>query len=383
MGARVGNSHVTSHPKYTISAFSAILQDCVAARYSPIPTRIQGLPDSISPDKSPRNFKEAMARDDKVEWMAAYQAEYQGFKDRDALMIARPPTGTKILTKILNVQFIKRKARVCVRGDLQTEGEDYFQQDLYSPTLKATETRLIAAIAAQHGAQLFKTDCKQAFLYGELDDAQIYIRPPDWWPEKLPEGHALLLLKAIYGTKQAARKWHTRISGWLVDHHYEPANSEQTIFVKKDGKDFIIHGLFVDDMQHASTSEKLWQEFLTLYSRDFEITGGDLMKDFLGLEIVHINSEIHLHMDSYVQSVIYEWKHNCGKMLQPKSFPAAPNHNLTKEDCSTGPNPDAKHYRSCVMKLMYVAQSVRFDICFAVCQLSKFCSNPGPTHKAA
>ena len=36
MGTRVGNSHVTSHLKCTISAFSAILQDCVAARYSPI-----------------------------------------------------------------------------------------------------------------------------------------------------------------------------------------------------------------------------------------------------------------------------------------------------------------------------------------------------------
>ena len=71
----------------------------------------------------------------------------------------------------------------------------------------------------------------------------------------------------------SVQKWHTHISGWLVDHHYEPANSEQTIFVKKDGKDFIIHSLFVDDMQHASTSEKkLWQEFLTLFSRDFEIT---------------------------------------------------------------------------------------------------------------
>ena len=64
------------------------------------------------------------------------------------------------------------------------------------------------------------------------------------------------------------------------------------------------------------------------------------MKDFLGLEIVHINSEIHLHMDSYVQTVIDEWKHNCGKMLQPKSLPAVPNHYLTKEYCYTGPNPD-------------------------------------------
>ena len=65
---------------------------------------------------------------------------------------------------------------MCVRGDQQVEGEDYFQQDLYVPTLKATEARLIAAIAAQYGAKLIKTDCKQAFLYGDMDDGPpIYI----------------------------------------------------------------------------------------------------------------------------------------------------------------------------------------------------------------
>ncbi len=49
---------------------------------------------------------------------------------------------------------------MCVRGDQQVEGEDFFQQDLYAPSLKAQEARLIIAIAAQHGAKLYKTDGK-------------------------------------------------------------------------------------------------------------------------------------------------------------------------------------------------------------------------------
>ena len=70
--------------------------------------------------------------------------------------------------------------------------------------MKAQEARLIAAIAAQHGTKLYKTDCKQAFLYGDMDDVEIYIKKPDWWPEAIPDGHTLLLCKSIYGTKQAA-----------------------------------------------------------------------------------------------------------------------------------------------------------------------------------
>jgi hypothetical protein len=49
-------------------------------------------------------------------------------------------------------------------------------------------------------------------LYGEMGEDVVYLNPPDLWPEPIPEGHVLLLVKSIYGTKQAARKWHTHTS---------------------------------------------------------------------------------------------------------------------------------------------------------------------------
>jgi hypothetical protein len=71
----------------------------------------------------------------------------------------------------------------------------------------------LAAIAVEHSCPLLKTDTRQAFLYGEMgEDEKIYIRTPDWWQEPIPDGHVLLLLNSMYGTKQAARRWHMRIS---------------------------------------------------------------------------------------------------------------------------------------------------------------------------
>ena len=216
---------------------------------------MQGLPYNIDPTKPPKNFKDASSRSDAKEWIDAYFREYKGMMDRGAVKTVKPPQGAKILGTTTRLEyksdngiFSKRKCRMCVRGDQQVEGEDFFQQDLYAPTLKAQEARLIAAIAAQHGTKLFKTDCKQAFIYGDMDDVEIYIHKPDWWPVTIPEGHALLLCKSIYGTKQAARKWHLCITGWMNEQGYSAVNSEQTIFMKWVGQDFIIHGLFVDDM---------------------------------------------------------------------------------------------------------------------------------------
>ena len=65
----------------------------------------------------------------------------------------------------------------------------------------------------------------------------------------MPEGHAPPLCKSIYGTKQAACKWHRRLSTWMAGNEYPAANSEETIFIKWEGDDFIIHGLFMDDLQ--------------------------------------------------------------------------------------------------------------------------------------
>ena len=204
--------------------------------------------------KAPRSYRDAMSRIDREEWDEAYRAEYQGFIDRDVFEVVRPPPGVKILGtttvcdyKMDNGVFQKRKVRMCVRGDQQVEGVNFHASDLYSPTVKAAEVRLLAAIAAEHDAPIYKTDTRQAFLYGSMEDEDIYVRPPDWWCDQIPEGHVFKLKKAMYGTKQAARRWHKCLSGWMIDHDYEAVNSEKTIFIKRVGTDFIVDAIFVDD----------------------------------------------------------------------------------------------------------------------------------------
>ena len=86
------------------------------------------------------------------------------------------------------------------------------------------------------------------------EDEPIYIKPPHWWFEPVPEGHVLQWLKAVYGTVQAARRWHTKISTWMEDNDYRAVNSVKTIFLKRDGKEFIVHGIFVDDMKNVPTA---------------------------------------------------------------------------------------------------------------------------------
>jgi hypothetical protein len=104
---------------------------------------------------------------------------------------------------------------MCVRGDQQIAGVSFKETDLNGSVLNATAARLLLALAAANGDKVLKTDTKQAYLYFDMGDDVVYIRPPDWWPEPIPEGHVLLLLKSIHGTRQAARQWHEHISSWM------------------------------------------------------------------------------------------------------------------------------------------------------------------------
>jgi hypothetical protein len=91
----------------------------------------------------------------------------------------------------------------------------------------------------------------------------------------------------------------------MEDNGYPAVNSEKTIFMKRTGdNDFIIHGLFVDDIKSVPTKKALLDEFIAKYSKEFEITGGKLMTQFLGLSVEQSNHCISLHLDPYIRETI-------------------------------------------------------------------------------
>ena len=120
-----------------------------------------------------------------------------------------------------------------------------------------------------------------------MDDEHILVSPPDWWPQTLEEGQVLMALKSVYGTKQAQHCWHERVSKWMYANGYVNINAEKIIFQKSEPNgEFIIHGLFVDDMLHLPSDPRLMREFLAKYNQEFKTTGGmDKLTDaFVGLD---------------------------------------------------------------------------------------------------
>ncbi len=62
------------------------------------------------------------------------------------------------------------------------------------------------------------------------------------------------------------------MSIWMEKNEYLAVNSERTI-MKCKLDEYIIHGLFFDDMMHMYSCDAMKDEFLALYKKDFDITG--------------------------------------------------------------------------------------------------------------
>ena len=62
------------------------------------------------------------------------------------------------------------------------------------------------------------------------------------------ENWVCLLVKALYGTKQAAHAWQQHLRALLVDAGFSPLLLDPATYVKRVGSGFVIIGTHVDDL---------------------------------------------------------------------------------------------------------------------------------------
>jgi hypothetical protein len=66
---------------------------------------LKGLPQSVDPDRPPKNYKVAMSREDKQDWADASDKEYRGFMERKAFKVVRPEKGIKIHDTLTRLEY--------------------------------------------------------------------------------------------------------------------------------------------------------------------------------------------------------------------------------------------------------------------------------------
>ena len=189
------------------------------------------------------------------------------------------------------LQFYAR-ARLCGRGDLQTEYEH-----LYSPTIRLIVVMIILALHVQYGYPLIKFDVVGAFLQTPVTGEDIYVSMPSTIFNKT----IIKLNKYLYGLKSSNQKFYQYFSQILIDYGMQCVQQVEALFINDDII-LLLHvddGILIDKSKDNSASIKL----LNYINGRCEIQTTNDVTEYLKLYITRIPNGIVLHQTPTVDKM--------------------------------------------------------------------------------
>ena len=273
----------------------------------------------------PVSHKDAMSRPDAKEWKEAFDKEMNGLKKRNVFSVVdrpsdRNPLGTTMVYKY-KIDRVKntvtRKCRLCLRGDWQKEGVDFFKYKTYSAVLNCRENRALYSLAAANHWHMFSSDITQAFTYGKLD-VPLFCHPPPGFD--CPPGTVLGLNYCLYGAKQAPARFKSVSTEFMIAEGFTAVNDSQTVWIKRQGNSLLICAWFVDDVHHCTNDLSMYRSFRKRFEKRFDLKSDDHVQVYLGNRIEHdrVKGTVTVDQEHYVLACLEKFGLNrCNGVDKP------------------------------------------------------------------
>ena len=347
----------------------------------------------------PRNYVEAMRSSQHTFWRQAVDEHLAGHQIRGTFKEEVVPLGTRVLPtqwvfalKTNELGYVTRfKARTVLGGHRQVAGVDY--QEVFSPTLRAEQVRLLLAIGAQmQGCPLQSLDKAQvrcirpadvvnAYLQSELgiDEQPLHALPQGYVPTTTAPPGSRVVGRSIYahpGLKQSGRAWHRTQRAQLLARGFVECPAAPCIFFKDlGGGKFIAVGTFVDDLLWLSVCDDplAIDKIVADLKGHYEVKLASSLDKFLGANFRETESGIFMHLRQYVTELLA--RHGMTG-CKSASTPEATARDLGVLDESLLHAPDVKLFQQITGGLMFAATTVRLDIAHAVGMLARRMARP-------
>ena len=275
----------------------------------------------------------------------------------------------------------KYKARLVACGFTQIPGLDY--TETYAPVARMASFWTILVLAARQDWEVDAFNFNSAYLNGELgENEEIYMEEPLSY-ETLGEQLVVRLQKAIYGLKQAGRKWYDALLCILTDIGLSVSRADPEVFVARKGEHILILAAHVDDCVITGSSPELIKDFKMKLNDHYALTDLGPVQWLLSIKVTR-NREartISLSQEGYISSILEQFNLQDAKAVDTPMLPSvsyskrdSPANDMEREHMARVP------YWEAIGSLMYASVATRPDITFAVSTLSQFLDNPGEAH---
>jgi hypothetical protein len=185
------------------------------------------------------------------------------------------------------------------------------------------------------------------------------------------------LSKALYILKQASWAWYTRLKTFLLDHGYVMGSVDKTLFTIKNGNDFLLVQIYVDDIIFDGSSHVLVSSFQEMMEKEFQMSMMEELTFFLGIQVKQMKQGTFVHQANYMKDLIKKFAIADAK---PVSAPMSMTTSLDPDE--DGKVVDQREYGSMIDSLLYPTVT-RSGIQFTMYLFSRFQASPRTSHRHA
>ena len=320
---------------------------------------------------------EKLPEAEKPKWIEATDDEMKSLNELETWKLTELPEGKqaigcKWVFKIKHDSEGKTdryKARLVAKGYSQKFGQDY--DATFAPVAKQTTFRTLLTIAAARNMKVRHYDVKTAFLNGDITE-DLYMSQPEGYVAKGKENLVCKLTKSLYGLKQSARAWNTKINEVMLSNGFQRSKADQCLYSKFENNKWMYVLLYVDDLIAVQEDDEAISQFGHIIGEHFAVKDLGEISYYLGIQIERdISGNFLLSQSAKIAALLDKFNMNDAKGVSTPMETA-----YTKAEGEYDLLPDNELYRQAVGALLYVATTTRPDITAAIGILCRRVSNP-------
>ena len=328
------------------------------------------------------SLSEAQKSDEWPEWKSAIETELNQLKDMGTWqLVDKPPGITPIANKWVFAKkrdnlgrITKYKARLVAKGCAQRPGHDYVET--HSPVVRLETLRAILSLIPKEKLIVRQMDVKGAYLNGTLKE-RVYMRQPEGYEDGT--NRVCLLIKTLYGLKQAGREWNIEFDDKVQKHGFTQLLSDSCVYIRRDHRGIAIITVWVDNLLLFASSIEAMEAMCDNLKSEWQMTELGEPSKIVGIEIAVGERSITISQKKYIENILLK------EGLERANSVSMPlNPNILLEPNPNGDEGDRSNsYARLLGELQFLANATRPDIAFAVNRLASYTANPSIQHISA
>jgi len=275
------------------------------------------------------------------------------------------------------------RARLNARGYEQVDGEHYHEDTKAAPVGNDATIHIVLILMLLAGWYAEIIDICGAFLHGKFEDGQkVYMEVPQGFEKFYPGNVVLLLLKTIYGLKQAAYAFWQKLCGAFWNMSLQRSKADPCLHFKWTALGLLIWLMWVDDCLIIGNKADVLKSKAEMKAL-FECDDVGELKEYVGCRIDHDKENRSIKFTQPVLLQSFEDEFDLPDDMFPNT-PATPGEVLHKPQPGDAVMPAMqKTYRKGVGKLLHMMRWSRPEILNSVRELSRFMMEASQAHVKA